>query len=175
MRTFAVIIQCLFPLLLPVLSNLQGRRGPRFMKFYRAMAEKAWTRKGFVLLLTALLLLWNYSCFATYPFSVWLLPSFPIPFFFLVHEIAHAILALLSESRERLYMASILVLAMVLMHVTLGLPQALVSLYGDIAIVIGAACLYPTRDVIFEASEAREGTREPLDDDELYRIYFLDK
>lgn len=145
------------------------------MKFYRLMAGKAWARKGFVLLLAALLLLWNYSCFATYPFSIWLLPSFPIPLFFLVHGIAHAFLTLLSENRERLYMGSILVLAMVLMHVTLGLPQALVSLYGTIAMIICAACFYPTRDVIFEAEEAREGTREPLGDDELYMIYFLDK
>ena len=175
MKTISVIIQCLIPILLPILSGLQGRRGPHFMKFYRTMAGKAWARKGFVLLLVVLLLLWNYSCFATYGFSIWLLPAFPVPFFFLVHGIAHAFLALLSESRDRLYIGFILVLAMVLMHVTLGLPQALVSLYGTIALIIGAACFYPTRDVIFEMDEVRNGTREPLDDDELYRTYFLDK
>lgn len=175
MKTLAVIIQCLFPVLLPLLSNLQGRRGPHFMKFYRTMAEKTWARKGFVLLMDTMLLLWSYSCFVIYGFSIWLIPTFTLPFFFFIHEIAHSFLVLLSESRERLYIAFTLVLAMALMHVTLGLPPELVSLYGTLMLIIGAACFYPTRDVIFEVAEARAGTRKPLDDDELYRTYFLDR
>ena len=71
MRTISIIIYCLVTVAAALLPLTQGSRSPRFMKFYRRMAEKAWARKAFTLGLAVTALAWNFACFISYGTSPW--------------------------------------------------------------------------------------------------------
>ena len=66
MRTISIIIYCLVTVAAALLPLTQGSRRPRFMKFYRRMAEKGWARKAFTLGLAVTALAWNFACFISY-------------------------------------------------------------------------------------------------------------
>ena len=173
MKVFALIVQFLFSVLLLVIPKFQGSRSPRFMKFYRRMAEKEWARKGFTLLLATVALLWNFAFFIEFGAIIWLLPSLGLSCLLLVHGgIAHPLLYLLAESRRGKVILFTSILAMVIMHVILGLPPAFISLYVTLALLLDAACFYPTRKAMWAVEDYLEGQRYRPDDDELYMLYF---
>ena len=59
---------------------------------------------------------------------------------------------------------------MLCVHMALGFPPELISLYMSVALILEAGCLYPTRQVIWTA----EDWLAP-DDGELYQLYFRQK
>ena len=172
MRTLSIIIYCLLTVAATLLFAIQGCRGPRFMKFYRTMAEKQWARKGFILILAVSALAWNFACFISYGTSLWLVPGAVLSFSLLSYRLTHAVLWRLAEIRKVLYPAYGAFLVLVLLHVSLGFPPELISLYMTLALILEAGCLYPTRQVIWTAEDWLAGQRYEPDDGELYNLYF---
>ena len=176
MKVFALIIQVLFSVMLMVIPQFHGSRGPRFMRFYRAMAEKEWARKGFVLILATVALLWNFSFFILFGVSVWLVPGLAISCLLLAYGgIAHPLLYLLAGDRESKVILFGSILALSIMHIILALPPAFISLYMTLTLILDAACFYPTQAVMWAVEDTLAGQRYPLSDDELFMLYFADK
>ena len=176
MKVFALIIQILFSILLMVIPQFHGSRSPRFMKFYRRMAEKEWARKGFVLILTTVALLWNFSFFILFGVSVWLIPGLAISCLLLAYGgIAHPLLYLLAGDRESKIILFGIILAFSIMHIILSLPSAFISFYVTLTLILDAACFYPTLAVMWAVEDSLAGQRYMLSDDELYMLYFADK
>ena len=142
------------------------------MKFYRRMAEKAWARKAFTLGLAVTALAWNFACFISYGTSPWLLPGMVLSFSLLSYRLTHAALWRLAEIRSILYTSFSLLLAVLCVHMALGFPPELISLYMSVALILEAGCLYPTRQVIWTAEDWLAGQRYEPDDGELYQLYF---
>ena len=172
MRTISIIIYCLVTVAAALLPMTQGSRRPRFMKFYRRMAEKAWARKAFTLGLAVMALAWNFACFISYGTSPWLLPGMVLSFSLLSYRLTHAALWRLAEIRSVLYASFCLLLAVLCVHMALGFPPELISLYMSVALILEAGCLYPTRQVIWTAEDWLAGQRYEPDDGELYQLYF---
>ena len=59
-----------------------------------------------------------------------------------------------------------------MLHVSLGFPPELISLYMTVALIIEAGCLYPSRDAIWAFEDWEAGTRAEPDDGEIYKLYF---
>ena len=175
MRTLSIIIYCLLTVAASLLFLLQGSRRPRFIRFYRKMAEKEWARKGFILILAASAIAWNFACFISYGTSPWLLPGMVLSFSLLSYRLTHAALWRLAEIRNVLFASFSLLLAMLCVHMALGFPPELISLYMSVALILEAGCLYPTRQVIWTAEDWLAGQRYEPDDGELYQLYFRQK
>ncbi len=172
MRTLSIIIYCLVTVTAGLLFLIQGSRRPRFIRFYRKMAEKQWARKGFTLVLATAALAWNFACFISYGTSPWLLPGLVISLSLLSYRLTHAVLWRLAGIRRILLSAYCAYLLLILLHVCLGFPPELISLYMTVALIIEAACLYPTRKVMWAVEDALAGQRYTPDDGELYKLYF---
>ena len=172
MRTLSIIIYCLVTAAAGLLFLIQGSRRPRFMKFYRTMAEKQWARKGFTLVLAAAALAWNFACFISYGTSPWLLPGLVISLSLLSYRLTHAVLWRLAGIRWIMLPACCAYLLLILLHVSLGFPPELISLYMTVALIIDAACLYPSRYAMWTVEDALAGKHYMPDDRELYMIYF---
>lgn len=105
MRTLSIIIYCLLTVAASLLFLLQGSRRPRFIRFYRSMAEKEWARKGFILILAASAIAWNFACFISYGNSPWLLPGLVLSLSLLSYRLTHAVLWRLAGIRRILLAA----------------------------------------------------------------------
>ena len=172
MRTLSIIIYCLLTVAASVLFLIQGSRRPRFIRFYRKMAEKEWARKGFILILAASAIAWNFACFISYGNSPWLLPGLALSLSLLSYRLTHAVLWRLAGIRRILMAAYCAFLLLVVLHVCLGFPPELISLYMTIALIIEAGCLYPSRDVMWAFEDWEAGTRAEPDDGEICKLYF---
>lgn len=172
MRTLSIIIYCLLTVAASLLFLLQGSRRPRFIRFYRKMAEKEWARKGFILILAASAIAWNFACFVSYGNSPWLLPGLALSLSLLSYRLTHAVLWRLAGIRRILMAAYCAFLLLVVLHVCLGFPPELISLYMTIALIIEAGCLYPSRDVMWAFEDWEAGTRAEPDDGEICKLYF---
>ena len=175
MRTLSIIIYCLLTVAASLLFLLQGNRRPRFIRFYRKMAEKEWARKGFILILAASAIAWNFACFISYGNSPWLLPGLALSLSLLSYRLTHAVLWRLAGIRRILLTAYCAFLLLVVLHVSLGFPPELISLYMSVALILEAGCLYPTRQVIWTAEDWLAGQRYEPDDGEFYQLYFRQK
>ena len=172
MRTLSIIIYCLLTVAASLLFLIQGSRRPRFIRFYRKMAEKEWARKGFILILAASAIAWNFACFISYGNSPWLLPGLALSLSLLSYRLTHAVLWRLAGIRRILMAAYCAFLLLVVLHVCLGFPPELISLYMTIALIIEAGCLYPSRDVMWAFEDWEAGTRAEPDDGEICKLYF---
>ena len=172
MRTISIIIYCLVTVAVALLPLMQGSRRPRFMKFYRSMAEKAWARKAFTLGLAVTALAWNFACFISYGTSPWLLPGMVLSFSLLSYRLTHAVLWRLAEIRNVLFSSFSLLLAVLCVHMALGFPPELISLYMTVALIIEAGCLYPSRDAMWAFEDWQAGTRAEPGDGEICKLYF---
>ena len=172
MRTLSIIIYCLLTVAASFLFLLQGSRRPRFIRFYRKMAEKEWARKGFILILAASAIAWNFACFVSYGNSPWLLPGLALSLSLLSYRLTHAVLWRLAGIRRILLTAYCAFLLLVVLHVSLGFPPELISLYMTVALIIEAGCLYPSRDVMWAFEDWQAGTRAEPGDGEIYKLYF---
>ena len=172
MRTLSIIIYCLLTVAASLLFLLQGSRRPRFIRFYRKMAEKEWARKGFILILAASAIAWNFACFISYGNSPWLLPGLALSLSLLSYRLTHAVLWRLAGIRRILLTAFCAFLLLVVLHVSLGFPPELISLYMTVALIIEAGCLYPSRDVMWAFEDWQAGTRAEPGDVEIYKLYF---
>ena len=99
MRTLSIIIYCLLTVAASLLFLIQGSRRPRFIRFYRSMAEKEWARKGFILILAASAIAWNFACFISYGNSPWLLPGLALSLSLLSYRLTHAVLCIALHDR----------------------------------------------------------------------------
>ena len=106
MRTLSIIIYCLLTVAASLLFLLLGSRRPRFIRFYRKMAEKEWARKGFILILAASAIAWNFACFISYGNSPWLLPGLALSLSLLSYRLTHAVLWRLAGIRRILLRSS---------------------------------------------------------------------
>ncbi len=59
-----------------------------------------------------------------------------------------------------------------MLHVSLGFPPELISLYMTVALIIEAGCLYPSREAIWAFEDWQAGTRAEPGDGEICKLYF---
>ena len=121
------------------------RKGKRFIRFYISMATGPKKRKAYMLALSMIVILFNFSCFAREGASLWQVPGFIIGLLLLRYKSTDAALHLLNSDRmlQELLFGTILLSMM---------EPRLFSLSVTLALVFAFAMMYPSDEIIRQSS-----------------------
>lgn len=153
-------------LLLVVPLCFYRRKGKRFIRFYIAMATGPKKRKAYMLALSMIVVLFNFSCFAREGASLWQVPGFIIGLLLLRYKSTDAALHLLNSDR----MLQELVFGTILLSM---MEPRLFSLSVSMALVFAFAMMYPSDEIIKQASfMGAENMSLQLSHEEIVDLYF---
>ena len=153
-------------LLLLVPLCFYRRKGKRFIRFYIAMATGPKRRKAYMLALSMIVVLFNFSCFAREGASLWQVPGFIIGLLLLRYKSTDAALHLLNSDR----MLQELVFGTILLSM---MEPRLFSLSVSMALVFAFAMMYPSDEIIRQASfMGAENMSLQLSHEEIVDLYF---
>lgn len=153
-------------LLLVVPLCFYRRKGERFIRFYIAMATGPKKRKAYMLALSMIVVLFNFSCFAREGASLWQVPGFIIGLLLLRYKSTDAALHLLNSDR----MLQELVFGTILLSM---MEPRLFSLSVSMALVFAFAMMYPSDEIIKQASfMGAENMSLKLSHEEIVDLYF---
>ena len=153
-------------LLLVVPLCFYRRKGKRFIRFYIAMAAGPKKRKAYMLALSMIVVLFNFSCFAREGACVWQVPGLLIGLVLLRYKSTDATLHLLNSDRmlQELTFGAILLSMM---------EPRLYSLSVSMALVFAFAMMYPSDEIIKQASfMGAENMSLQLSNEEIVDLYF---
>ena len=153
-------------LLLVVPLCFYRRKGKRFIRFYIAMATGPKRRKAYMLALSMIVVLFNFSCFAREGASLWQVPGFIIGLLLLRYKSTDAALHLLNSDR----MLQELVFGTILLSM---MEPRLFSLSVSMALVFAFAMMYPSDEIIRQASfMGAENMSLQLSHEDIVDLYF---
>ena len=161
------IIRLAIPaLLLLIPLCFYRRKGKRFIRFYIAMATGPKKRKAYMLALSMIVILFNFSCFAREGASLWHVPGFLIGMILLRYKSTDAALHLLNSDRmlQELTFGAILLSMM---------EPRLFSMSVSMALVFAFAMMYPSDEIIKQAEFlGAENLSMQLSHEEITDLYF---